>query len=69
MNKKLKAKIIECFGTQADFSEAIDEDESLISRIVRGRRILPIEQQRKWARILNCNINDIFETEKVKIGI
>ena len=55
MNKKLKAKIIEKFGSQADFAQEIQVDESVISRIVRGRRVLSSENQSKWAKVLNCD--------------
>ena len=60
MNKKLKGKIVEIFGTQADFSQVAKMDESVISRIIRGRRALPVEAQREWAGILDCNREDIF---------
>jgi plasmid maintenance system antidote protein VapI len=60
MNRKLKAKIIENFGTQSDFSEAIQIDESIISKIVRNRRELPTEQKKVWAEKLNCMIEEIF---------
>ena len=55
MNKKLKAKIIEQFGSQADFAQEIQVDESIISRIVRGRRVLSPEDQAMWCRILECD--------------
>ena len=52
MNLKLKARIVEKFGTQSDFAPVIDTDESLISKIVRGRRTLPVEKQVEWAEAL-----------------
>ncbi len=55
MNKKLKAKIIEKFGSQADFAQEIQVDESIISRIVRGRRVLSPEDQAKWLKVLKCD--------------
>jgi len=55
MNKKLKAIIYEQFGTQADFASAMRMDETIVSRIVRGRRILKPEEAKKWARILDCD--------------
>ena len=55
MNKKLKAKIVERFGTQADFAQKIQVDESIVSRIVRGRRVLSPEDQAKWCKVLNCD--------------
>jgi hypothetical protein len=64
MNKKLKAKIIERYGTQADFAEAIDTDETIISRVVRGRRKLKPSFQRIWADALRCKPKDIFADER-----
>lgn len=55
MNKKLKAKIIEKFGSQADFAQKIQVDESMISRIVRGRRVLSPEDRDIWSRVLKCD--------------
>ena len=56
MNRKLKAKIVERFGTQSDFSAAINEDESNVSRVVRGRRTLPEENRKIWAKALGEEI-------------
>jgi len=55
MNKKLKAKIVECFGSQADFAQEIKVDESMVSRIVRGRRVLSPGDKVKWCNALNCD--------------
>ena len=63
MNKILKAKIVERFGTQADFANAIDTDETIISRIIRGRRQLDSEKQLIWAKALGCSPKDIFANE------
>jgi len=63
MNKILKAKIVEWYGTQADFAEAINTDETIISRVVRGRRKLKPSIQRLWADALQCKPKDIFANE------
>jgi len=55
MNKQLKAKIVERFGSQADFAQKIQVDESVISRVVRGRRSLTPEDQARWCRFLKCD--------------
>ena len=60
MNKKLKLKIVDWFGTQADFGQAIGEDDSYVSRIVRGRRVLSMEKKKKWSEALHCKPEDIF---------
>lgn len=58
--RKLKAKIIEWFESQANFAQIIKVDESIISRVVRGRRTLSPETQKKWADLLNCKRTEIF---------
>lgn len=60
MNRKLKAKIIENFESQANFAQVVKTDETIISRVVRRRRTLPIETQEKWADALGCNRKEIF---------
>lgn len=55
MNKKLKAKIVEKFGSQSDFAQELQVNESIVSRIVRGRRVLSPEDQVKWCKALNCD--------------
>ena len=60
MNRKLKAKIIENFESQANFAQVVKTDETIISRVVRGRRILPVEVQKKWDDSLLCKREDIF---------
>lgn len=61
MNKPLKARIIEVFGTQADFAEAIEDHESNISRVIRGRKALSKKEQKHWADILRCTPENIFK--------
>ncbi len=63
MNKKLKGKIIEEFGSQSDFAQAMKLDESVISRIVRGRRSLSAEDLKKWSRVLGCG-PEVFEEKR-----
>ena len=63
MNKILKGKIVERYGTQADFAEAIDTDETIISRIIRGRRRLDSKGQIIWAKALGCKTKEIFPGE------
>jgi len=60
MNRKLKARIVLQYGTQADFAQLIGEEETIVSRIVRGRRKLNPEKEGKWAKALGCRVEDIF---------
>ncbi|MBA2881907.1 hypothetical protein HNR65_002241 [Desulfosalsimonas propionicica] len=59
-NKRLRAKIVEIFGSYDAFGKAVETDASLISRIVCGHRKLPKEKQQKWADALNCKVREIF---------
>jgi len=60
MNKKLKLKIIEKFGSQADFAQKVEVDESVVSRVVRGRRTLALAEQIRWAKVLCCNEKELW---------
>jgi len=60
MNKKLKVLIFERFGSQAEFSMAIKEDESTISRVIRGRRKLNDDRMNKWAEALGCRPDEFL---------
>ena len=60
MNTKLKAKIIENYGHQWRFAAAADVPESLVSKILNGRRELSAENKRIWAKALKCKVSDIF---------
>jgi hypothetical protein len=59
-NLLLKAKIVERFGTQADFSKAIGKDPVFVSQVIRNRKVLNSNGRRTWARVLGCKM-DIFE--------
>jgi len=51
----VRIEILKNFPTQSDFAEAIDEHESRVSQVVRGRRKLNKEQAEQWARVLKCD--------------
>ena len=61
MNKKLRIEILKNYHTQANFSVAVGERESDVSRVIHGRRHLPEEKQRKWANALGVQPEEIFE--------
>lgn len=63
MNWKLKQRIIEEFGSQVDFAQTVKVNETLVSKIVRGRRTLDPERQLIWAKVLGCKPKDIFTDE------
>ena len=61
MNRALRVRIVQEYGTQSDFCMATGEDEALVSRVIRGRRSLSSERKKEWARVLDCRIEDLFE--------
>jgi hypothetical protein len=61
MNKRRKAKIFEVFGSQADFSLVAMVDETMVSKVVRGRRTLPQNEQTRWANLLGCDPSELFQ--------
>ena len=60
INKQLKARIFEVFGTQADYAQEIGEDETLVSKVIRGRRTLSLEKQEVWATALGRKPQELF---------
>lgn len=61
VNWPLKKRIVEVFRSQSDFCVVIGERESVVSRIVRGRRQLPLDKKQKWASALQCKPEDLFK--------
>lgn len=61
MNWKLKSQIVEKYGTQADFAQAVGEDDSFISRIVRGRRKLSPDKAEAWSKLLDLAREDLLD--------
>jgi len=61
MNKTLKYRIIQRYGSQADFAQALNLAESEVSRVVRGRRTLPSGVQKVWAEALGCKVEEVFQ--------
>ena len=68
MNKRLKARIIELYGTQADFAAKLKVDDSLVSRVVRARRVLTMADQQRWAEALNCSVAELFNGQKDRVN-
>jgi plasmid maintenance system antidote protein VapI len=52
--REVQLVILHRFPTQADFAQAAGVDETIVSRVVRGRRKLTTEQAAQWAAVLNC---------------
>ena len=60
MNRTLKAKIILEFGSQFEFAQEIREHESIVSKVVRQRKVLEPKGQKRWADALKCSPESIF---------
>jgi len=64
MNRKLKAAIVEKFGTQYAFADAAELHESQISRLIRGRNPQPSEAMKgKIASLLGIDTN-VFDNDQ-----
>jgi len=64
-NLQLKGRIYSIYGDQVTFSEMLRVPESLVSRVIWGRRSLPEPEKRRWAAALRCDVNEIFPQEKI----
>jgi plasmid maintenance system antidote protein VapI len=62
MNRCLKARIIELFGSQWEFARSIKAHESDVSRVVRNRKTLGLDEQKRWAEALQCSREKLFES-------
>jgi len=60
MNRFLKAMIVFRFGTQEDFADAVEENSSVVSKVIRGRHTLSADKKSTWASTLQCEIKSIF---------
>lgn len=59
MDNKLRAKIIENYGSQYKFAHALGTHETEVSSVVRGHKTLTPEKRRLWARLLKCKAKDL----------
>lgn len=61
MNAKLKMRILEKYGSQIRFARAIEEDDTLVSKVVRGWRELDDDRQIRWAQALGTTPRELFK--------
>lgn len=59
-NVKLKMAILEKYGTQLAFADAIKTSEVCVSRVIRGKRRLMPKQKNRWAKKLGVKADEIF---------
>jgi len=60
MHRDIKLAILTKYDSQADFSPVIGLPESIVSRVLHGRRKLSKQEAAEWARVLECDPS-IFE--------
>ena len=60
-NNWLKSKIMERFDWQTDFADAVGLTDSMVSKVINGRRPLTEEQIKVWAGVLNCGHQELAE--------
>ena len=60
INLKLKIRIIEVFGSQTKFANAVGMTEQKVSRIITGRTPINEEEKIEFALTLNSKVEDIF---------
>ena len=58
---KLKAKIIEKYGTQAKFAEALGTSDVVISNKMNSKTSFTYNDIKKWSDVLEISKDDIGE--------
>lgn len=61
INKKLKGKAIEKFGSQFVFAGAVQCRESFVSAVIRGKQKLSPEQLVKWSAALGTDVKKLLQ--------
>jgi len=59
-NRKLKAKIIEVYGSQVDFARLLNWSEDRLSRVIHGRVLPRDEEKNMISRKLGVPESEIF---------
>ena len=60
---KLLGRIIEKFGTQGNFAEAVGKSENTISRKLNGKMAITTDDIKEWSK------PELLDIEPLKIGI
>ncbi len=63
-NKKLKSAIFSLYETQAEFAEDLGINDTLLSKIIRGRREPTPELRQKISQKLGVEEREVFEAEE-----
>lgn len=68
-NAKLKGRIVEKYGSQKAFADAIHKTETTVNNKLNDKRGMTQEDIIEWANALEIGVNDIgayFFAQKVK---
>lgn len=57
--RKLRGRIIEKYGSQSKFAEAINSSNVMVSGKLTGIRSMTYDDVSKWARALDISTSDI----------
>ena len=63
MNRILKAKIVEHFGNQKEFSKASNIDQSVISKFIHNKRTPKHELKKRISEMLLSTPKRLFEKD------
>lgn len=58
---KLKGRIVEKFGTQKAFAQALNKPEGYVSMVLSGKAYLTSENITEWANTLGIDLPDVGE--------
>ncbi len=58
-SRRIKARIIELYGSQWQFAHAIGVQESIVSKVLTGKILLSESAMKTWAKALCVNEREI----------
>jgi len=66
MNKRLRLKILKKFNSQREFADALGTAESVVSDVLRGRRVLSHEKTKVWAKALGTKAETLEHMSRIE---
>ena len=59
--RKLRAKILEVFGTHSAFAKAVDLSETQLSKKLNGKTAISVKDMYKWGETLGIEVDDFVD--------
>lgn len=56
----LKKQSQKKFGSQSDAARVLQVNESILSKVIRERKQLSGQEQKRWASIFECTAEELF---------